>query len=130
MSYVHGFDSGLFPKLVHALEGCHVGDQVEVLIEPEDGFGAPDPSLIVTDAIANVPPEFHRIGAEAMFENEQGETMTLVVTKVDDETVTLDGNHPFAGKTLRYKLTVTDIRPATLEEIASGMAEGGMGALH
>lgn len=127
LSYVHGLDQDLFPKLMQAMAGRCVGDSVEVSLTPDEGFGQPDPSLIVTEARENVPPEFQRLGAEAMFENPQGETITLVVTHLDAETVTLDGNHPFAGKTVRYKLKVTDIRDATMEEIGTGRAQGGMG---
>ncbi len=129
LSYVHGLDHALFPKLMTAMAGCHVGDAVEVRLSPEEGFGEPDPTLIVTEAREYVPAQFQSIGAEAMFENAQGESKTMVVIQVDDATVTLDGNHPFAGKTVRYKLKVTEIRNATLDEIGNGMAQGGMGGL-
>jgi len=129
-SYVHGLDDSLFPQLRAALAGKRVGDVVEVTLSPEEGFGQPNSDLTVTDDIDNVPPEYRRLGAQAVFHNEAGETMTMVVTAVDDQSVTLDGNHPFAGKTLRYKLSVTDIRPATLEEIGSGSAQAAGATLH
>lgn len=129
LSYVHGLDQALFPKLMAAMAGRHVGDAVEVLLSPEEGFGEPDSTLIVTEAREHVPPQFQSIGAEATFENAQGESKTMIVTQVDDATVTLDGNHPFAGKTVRYKLKVTEIRNATLDEIGNGMAQSGMGGL-
>lgn len=124
ISYVHGLDDSLFPQLREALEGKGVGDVVEVSLSPEEGFGPSDPDLMVTDDIDNVPPEYRRLGAEAVFHDEAGETLTMTVTAVDDQSVTLDGNHPFAGKTLHYKLTVTDVRPATVEEVGDGLAPG------
>lgn len=132
ISYVHGLDDSLFPQLTQALEGKRVGEVVDVTLSPEEGFGQPNPDLMVTDDIDNVPPEFHRVGAEAVFNDEAGETLTMTVTQVDDQSVTLDGNHPFAGKTLRYKLTITEVRPATVEEIGNGhaLAQGAGGMMH
>ncbi len=124
VGYVHGGKSDLFPQIEQRLDGCTIGDTVEVTLPPEDAFGQPDPRLTVTDAIGNVPPEYRRIGAEAMFQNERGETITLTVVRVEDGKVTLDGNHPLAGKTITFHVTVTDIRDASPDEIAKGMPEG------
>jgi len=129
-SYVHGLDDNLFPQLMAAMEGKSPGDVVEVTLTPEEAYGQPDPNLTVTDDIDNVPPEYRRVGAEAAFHDEAGETLTMIVTQVDDQSVTLDGNHPFAGKTLHYRLTVVDVRPATVEEVGQGLAQGAGGLLH
>ena len=64
ISYVHGGKHDLFAKVVDAIEGCVVGDTVEVALTPEEAFGPHDPALTYTDDIENVPPEFHRVGAE------------------------------------------------------------------
>ena len=125
LSYLHGNDERMFPKVAEALEGTSVGDTVEVTLTPEEGFGQPDPSLSYSDKIENVPPEYQHIGAEAMFQNEQGETTTMTVVKVENGMVTLDGNHPFAGKTMTFIITIKAIRDATAEEVGSGtVAEG------
>ena len=125
LSYLHGNDERMFPKVAEALEGTSVGDTVEVTLMPEEGFGLPDPTLTYSDKIENVPPEYQHIGAEAMFQNEQGETTTMTVVKVENGMVTLDGNHPFAGKTMTFIITVKAIRDATAEEVGSGsVAEG------
>ena len=124
VGYVHGGKGDLFPQIEQRLDGCAIGDTVEVTLPPEDAFGQPDPRLTVTDLIDNVPPEYRRIGAEALFQNDRGETITLTVVRVEDGKVTLDGNHPLAGKTITFHVTVTDIRDATPEEIARGMPEG------
>jgi FKBP-type peptidyl-prolyl cis-trans isomerase SlyD len=73
-----------------------------------------------TDAIENVPPPYRRIGAEAMFQNEAGETKTMIVTKIENGEITLDGNHPFAGKDLVFRVTIIDVRDATAQEKQTG----------
>ena len=125
VGYVHGGHSPLFPPIEQALEGRLIGDSVEVTMGPEEAFGPHRPELTFTDAIENVPPEFRRVGAEAMFQNERGESVTMVVRRITDGQVYLDGNHPLAGKTVTFHVTVTDIRPATASEIESGLPAGG-----
>lgn len=130
VSYLHGRESGLFPAIEQALEGKGIGDEVTVTLPPEQGFGEWDPSKTFTDAIENVPPQYRQKGAEAEFVNEAGETLKMVVTHVDEGAVTLDGNHPFAGKTVTFFVTVADIRDATPQEIAAGDVQERHGTLH
>lgn len=120
--YLHGGRAGLFEKIEKALEGHQVGDSVSVELSPEEGFGSWDPTMTFSDAIENVPPQYRTLGAKAEFENGEGETMTMVVTHVDNGTVTLDGNHPFAGKTVTFHVKIENIRAATPEEIRNGEA--------
>ena len=120
ISYVHGNSSSMYPKVAEALEGAKVGDEIEVSLSPAEGFGERDPSLTFSDAIENVPSEYRHIGAEATFENEQGESITMTVVKMEDGNIMLDGNHPFAGKTVTFKLRVKEIREATEAEVGSG----------
>ncbi len=126
VGYVHGGKSNLFPQIERKLNQCAVGDSVEVTLRPEEAFGQPKPELTVTDAIENVPPEYRRVGAEAMFQNSQGETITMTVTRIEKGQVTLDGNHPLAGKIITFHVKVADIRDATPEEIARGLPEGSL----
>ncbi len=130
VGYVHGAGSGLLDKVEQALDGRQAGDRLEITIRPEDGFGDPDPSLILTEDIDNVPPEYRRVGAEAQFQNEAGDVKTFVVTDVSDSKVTLDGNHPFAGKTLVFTVKIVEVRDATPDEIQSGRLDGMMQKLH
>lgn len=120
VGYVHGVQGGLIPLVERALAGHAVGDTVEVSVPPEEGFGAHDPNLTFTDDIDNVPPEFHRIGAEVEFQNDVGDVKTFVVSSIEDGRLTVDGNHPLAGKTLRYTVTVHEIRDATAADYARG----------
>jgi FKBP-type peptidyl-prolyl cis-trans isomerase SlyD len=124
VGYIHGGRSDLFPQIERELAGCEVGDTVDVTLTPDEAFGRHQPGLTFTDAIENVPPEYRRVGAEASFQSDRGETMTMTVTRVQDGKVILDGNHPLAGKTITFRVTVTDIRDATPEEIARGVPEG------
>lgn len=130
IGYIHGAGSELLEKLEHALAGHGEGDVVEVPIAPREGFGEHDPSLTFTDDIGNVPPELRHIGAEAQMQNEQGEVKTFIVTKIENGKLTVDGNHPFAGKNVVYRVTVREVRDATPEEIARGYPEGHAPSLH
>ena len=120
MSYLHGVDGKMFPKVESELEGKTVGDVVEVTLEPADAFGERDPSRTFQDAIENVPAEFQEIGTEATFQNDAGEQISMTVTKIENGRVYLDGNHPYAGRRMTFKVTVSDIRDATIEEVGVG----------
>lgn len=131
IGYVHGADSGVFEKVEAALEGCIIGDRREVTLNPEEGFGDHRPELTFTDDIDNVPPEYRYVGAEVEFSNDQGETLMFRVTQVGDGKLTIDGNHPLAGQTVTFVVTVAGIREAAPEEIATGRTvDEGMPSLH
>jgi len=130
ISYVHGGPHDLFEKVVDALEGSVIGDTVEVELTPEEGFGEHDPDLTYTDDIENVPPEFRRVGAEVEMMNDQGDTRTFVVSHIEDDKLTVDGNHPMAGKTIVFHIRITDIRDATPEEIENGVEPMTTPVLH
>jgi FKBP-type peptidyl-prolyl cis-trans isomerase SlyD len=130
ISYVHGCKHDLFEKVVDELDGCVVGDTVEVPLTPEEGFGAHDPELTYTDDIENVPDEFRSVGAEVEMMNDQGDSRKFTVTRIDDGKLTVDGNHPMAGKTIIFHIKVTEIRDATAEEIANGVDAMAMPVLH
>nr|VFK49349.1 MAG: FKBP-type peptidyl-prolyl cis-trans isomerase SlyD [Candidatus Kentron sp. TC] len=124
--YVHGGKNRLFAKIESSLEGCKVGDTVYVTLDPNEGFGEYDSTLIFTDDIENVPPEYRKIGAEAIFENNRGEQLTMVVNRIEDGKLTLDGNHPFAGKTVIFRVTISSIRDAEETEIEHGVSQDYM----
>ncbi|MDA8389432.1 MAG: peptidylprolyl isomerase [Gammaproteobacteria bacterium] len=118
--YVHGSGQGLFDKIEQALDGHDIGDVVEVELTPADGFGEHDDGLVFTDDLANVPPEFQRVGAQVEAENDRGDTLVFVVTRVEGGQVTVDANHPLAGQTVRFVVTIRDVRDATDEERQTG----------
>lgn len=130
ISYVHGGQHDLFEKVEQELEGSVIGDTVEVSLTPEEGFGSHDPNLTYTDELANVPPEFHRLGAEVEMVNDKGDSRTFVVTHIEDGKLTVDGNHPMAGKAITFRIKVTDIRDATEDEMVNGVEPMAMPVLH
>ena len=123
VSYVHGGNSQLLLKVEHALEGHEAGQQVSVKVHPEEGFGPRDPSLAFTDDLDNVPPEFRSVGARVEMQNDQGEMRAFYVTKIDQGKLTVDGNHPFAGKILLFAVRVLEVREATSDELANGVEQ-------
>ena len=128
VDYVQGVNGPLFEKIEQALEGKRVGDRLEVTLTPAAGFGEHKPELAFTDDIANVPPEHRHLGATVMFENERGEQIELRVTRIENGRLTVDGNHPLAGQTVKFIVTVVALRPATLDEIANGLPADGSAA--
>jgi FKBP-type peptidyl-prolyl cis-trans isomerase SlyD len=130
ISYVHGGKHDLFEKVEQALDGALVGDTVEVQLTAEQGFGAHDPELTYTDTIENVPEEFRRVGAEVEMMNDQGDSKKFTVTRIEDGKLTVDGNHPMAGKTVIFHIKVMDVRDATTAEQANGVDAMAMPILH
>ena len=118
MSYIHGGKVELVGGMDRVVDGHRVGEEVEFTLEPEAGFGPHDPSLTFTDDLANVPEEFRFVGAEVPMESEAGEVRTFYVTRIAQGRLTVDGNHPFAGKTLRVKVKIVEVRDPNPHELA------------
>ena len=129
VSYVHGSGVDLFPKIEEALDGRAIGDRVVVQLSPVDAFGERDPKLTFTDDIDNAPVELRHVGAEFEAQNAKGESIVLVVTRVEADKITVDANHPLAGQTITFEVTVRDIRDATHEEIRNGRPAGDLPTL-
>ena len=123
VNYVHGGPNDMFPDVEEALDGCELGESVEVVLPPEKAFGHHDPNMTFTDNVDNVPPQFRQMGAEVQMQNDRGETRAFTVSKIEGDQLTVDGNHPFAGKVLTYAVTVADIRDATEEEKKKGVGK-------
>jgi FKBP-type peptidyl-prolyl cis-trans isomerase SlyD len=113
VSYISGGPRELIGGMEEAVQGRSVGDEVEVLVPPDQGFGSHDPSLTFTDDVDNVPEQFRRLGAEVQMQNEAGEVKTFYVTRIEGGRLTVDGNHPMAGKTLRVRVKILEVRDAT-----------------
>ena len=118
--YVHGANDILSPEISSALEGHVCGDVIEIPIDCNDLYRPRDESLVFTDHIENVPEEYHEVGMTITMENESGEAKNFVVTRVDDKTVTVDGNNPLCGRKVIFRLEILTVRDATEEEIQSG----------
>ncbi|MHB8345695.1 MAG: FKBP-type peptidyl-prolyl cis-trans isomerase [Acidiferrobacterales bacterium] len=125
IEYLHGSGSELFAKIERSLEGHRVGDQVNVELTPEEGFGPHEPGLAFTDDVENVPAEYRHIGAQVEAQNAKGEAMTFVVTRIEDGKLTVDANHPLAGQTVKFEVRIHGVRDATPEELRRGRPAGG-----
>ena len=124
VSYVHGTENGMFEKIENALANHCAGDTVEVSMTPAESFGEHLEALTYSDNINNVPEQFRHIDAEVDFQSDQGEVKQFRVTKIENGRLTLDGNHPLAGKHLIFTIDIVSIRAATAEEIAQGRIPG------
>ncbi len=113
VSYIYGGDMVLIGGMDAAIRGKNAGDEVEFDVSVEEGFGAWDPNLTFTDDLDNVPPEFRQLGAEIQMQNEAGDVKSFYVTKIENGQLTVDGNHPLAGKALRVRVNIHEVRDAT-----------------
>ena len=120
IGYVHGVNEVLAPQVTVELAGRLPGDVIEVPIDCNALFGPRDESLVVTDRIENVPEEYRQVGMSILMENAEGKTRTFYVTRVDDKTVTIDGNNPLCGREVIFRLEILNVRDATEEEIEHG----------
>jgi FKBP-type peptidyl-prolyl cis-trans isomerase SlyD len=98
LGYVHGHNEILAPSIHAELEGKSAGDVIEVPIDGNRIFGPRDESLVFTDRIENVPEEYRAIGTSILMENDKGLTRSFIVTRMDRETLTVDGNNPLCGR--------------------------------
>ena len=122
LGYVHGHNEILAPSVHKELEGKSVGDVIEVPIDGNQIFGPRDESLVFTDHIENVPEEYRQIGSSVLMENDNGQTRSFLVTWMDDEKLTVDGNNPLCGRAVVFTLEILTVRDATDEEIRMGGA--------
>jgi FKBP-type peptidyl-prolyl cis-trans isomerase SlyD len=129
MTYLHGAQN-IIPGLEQALEGKSTGDELEVTIPPAEAYGERS-----EDRIQQVPREaFQEMdkvepGMAVTAQTEQGQ-INLVITEVEGELVTVDANHPLAGKSLKFSVTVEEVRDASDEEKAHGHVHGPGGHDH
>jgi FKBP-type peptidyl-prolyl cis-trans isomerase SlyD len=122
LGYVHGHNEILAPSVHRELEGRSAGDVIEVPIDGNQIFGPRDESLVFTDHIDNVPEEYRQVGTSILMENDQGQTRSFLVTRMDDETLTVDGNNPLCGREVVFTLEILTVRDATEEETRAGGA--------
>jgi FKBP-type peptidyl-prolyl cis-trans isomerase SlyD len=122
LGYVHGHNEILAPSVHKELEGKSAGDVIEVPIDGNQIFGPRDESLIFTDRVENVPEEYRQVGTAILMENAKGQTRSFVVTRMNDETLTVDGNNPLCGREVVFTLEILTVRDATEEETRAGGA--------
>ncbi len=122
LGYVHGHNEILSPFVHKELEGKSAGDVIEVPIDGNQIFGPRDESLVFTNHIENVPEEYRQVGTSILMENDKGQTRSFLVTRIDDKTLTVDGNNPLCGREVVFVLDIQTVREATDEEAKVGGA--------
>ena len=132
ISYLHGGYDGIFPTVEEALEGKNIGDQFSVSMEPDDAFGEYEHDLVRAEPRDMFPKE---VAVGMQFEggaegDDDEDFMLYTVTEVTDDEVTVDGNHPLAGKSLVFSGTITGVRTASAEELTHGHVHGEGGHHH
>ena len=120
LGYVHGHNEILAPSVHEELSGRCAGDVIEVPLDGHRIFGPRDESLVFTDRLENVPDAYRQIGISILMENDRGQTRSFVVTRMDDETLTVDGNNPLCGREVVFRLHVLTVRDATDDEMKAG----------
>lgn len=128
--YLHGGYDNILPLVEEALHGKGVGDSVEVVMSPEDAFGEYEAELVRVEEKDVFPQE---VSVGMVFEADDpatGDVMFFRVTEVEGNKVVVDGNHPFAGVTIRFVAKVEDVRAANDEEIGHGHVHGEHGHQH
>ncbi|MCW8956842.1 MAG: peptidylprolyl isomerase [Gammaproteobacteria bacterium] len=118
--YLHGADN-IIPGMEQALHGKSKDDQLQLSLKPEQAYGEYVEALtqVVDRSMFDVNDTIEA-GMQFQAQSENGQMIMITVTKVDGDNVTIDGNHPLAGETLHYDITVIDVRDATEEEISHG----------
>ena len=129
MVYLHGGYENTLPKIEAALDGQTTGYEATLHLQPQDAFGERDERLVRTIPKSEFPPGV-KLGGQLDGRNEDGTAQSFTVTRIKGPVVFLDGNHPLAGKALRFYLKVMDVRPATAEEIAHRHVHGAHGHHH
>jgi FKBP-type peptidyl-prolyl cis-trans isomerase SlyD len=124
LGYVHGHNEILAPFVHMQLAGKSAGDEIEVPIDGNQIFGPRDESLVFTDDIENVPEEYRQLGTSILMENDKGQTRSFLVTRIDDETLTVDGNNPLCGREVVFTLKILTVRDASEDEMKAGGAFG------
>lgn len=130
MDYLHGAEN-IVPGLERELAGHSIGDRVEAVVAPAEGYGersGPEPQPVPRSSFPDDADLQEGMQVFARGPDEQ--TFALWVVGLDEESVVLDHNHPLAGVTLHFDVEVTGIRAATEEEVAHGHPHGPNGHHH
>ena len=122
--YLHGA-SNIIPGLENALSGMAAGDELSVSVPPEEGYGVHDAEKTQAVPREMFPAEEEIVaGMQFHAQGPDGHQLVVTVVKVEDDRITVDGNHPLAGVQLNFDVKVLEVREATGEEITHGHVHG------
>ena len=126
-AFVFGMDLTLIEGFQNHILGLEQGQQFDFTLKPEEAFGKKDPDLIyeLEKEVFHVDGKFDhehvRPGAIIPMMTQDGMRVEGVVTQVTDDKVTMDFNHPMAGKVLNFSGKVISVRDATEKELTEGL---------
>lgn len=124
LAYIHGIGN-IIPGLEQKLEGKKIGDKVNAIIAPADGYGIREEKLVHKIPMSNFQDKSQvKLDAQFRVEMEDGPRIATI-TQIEEEEVTVDMNHPLAGEELHFDVEVMTIRDATEEEISHGHVHNG-----
>lgn len=122
LKYLHGA-SNIVPGLERALAGKAAGDNVQVVVQPDDGYGEVNPQMVQTVPRSAFEGATEiKAGMQFQAQGPEGQVQMITVTDVTGDDVTVDGNHPLAGQVLHFDVSVEEVRSATEEELSHGHA--------
>jgi FKBP-type peptidyl-prolyl cis-trans isomerase SlyD len=124
LAYVHGHQN-IVEGLEDALEGKDVGETVSTTVDPDKGYGDRHDQLVFTVPRSNMPDGDLEVGMQFAAQDKEGNQQVVTLVDIGDEEVKLDANHPLAGQTLHFDVTVNDVREATDEEVERGHVHDG-----
>ena len=124
LAYIHGHQN-IVEGLEDALEGKDIGDTVTTTVEPEKGYGDRHDQLMFTVPRSNMPDGDLEVGMQFAAQDKEGNQQVVTLVDIGDEEVQLDANHPLAGQTLHFDVTVNDVREASEEEVEHGHVHDG-----
>ena len=128
--YIHG-QGQIVPGLENALLGLNIGAKKDIEVSPEEGYGEVNPSLVMTVKKSQFPGvDTIHSGMQFQARGPEGHGMIFTVVNIENDDVTIDGNHPMAGKTLNFAVEVLSVRDATEEEMSHGHVHGPDGHHH
>lgn len=129
LAFIQGHNN-IIPGLEKALEGKKAGDKIQATIAPEDGYGPQHDQLIQSVPLDQFEDK-SQIEIGAQFEVQLPHGLHIAtITQLGDTHATIDLNHPLAGETLHFDVTIADVRDATEEELAHGHVHGEGGHDH
>lgn len=120
----------IIPGLERVITLMNVGDKRKVEVKAEDAYGDINPELVVKVKRTQFPPDADLQVGDQFQVNNDHHSPVFTIMAVENDEVTVDGNHPMAGKDLFFDVEIVGMRPATQEEMSHGHAHGAHGQGH
>ena len=127
IQFLQGYGN-IIPGLESKVEGMALGEEKEVFVKAGNAYGEYDPELEIKVPLSSFPEDFEiKLGHPMRLQDGEGHVFTGVAMAISDETVTLNLNHPLAGKDLLFTTKITDLRSATPLELEQGRIASSCG---